>query len=77
MLLTLRRGLPKRADDVIMEGVGVGVCFMMTGREEGRGWPCSCSLISFMAMENSSRSILPSLVRSAKDLVEEMTGKEE
>lgn len=64
-----RRDSPKREDDVMMEGTGV--CFMMAGREGGRAWPWSCSLISFMAMENSNRSIRPSLVRSAKDLGEE------
>lgn len=44
---------------------------MIIGREEGRFRPCSLSLISFMAMENSSLSILPSLSVSARCLHEE------
>lgn len=44
---------------------------MMIGREEGRLRPWSLSLMSFMAMENSSLSILPSLSVSARCLHEE------
>jgi len=59
--------IPKRDDDVI---TGVGVCFMMAGRLDGRGWPCSSSLISFIAMENSNLSIFPSFPISASALKE-------
>lgn len=41
---------------------------MMIGRAEGRFWPCSLILISFMAIENSRRSIFPSLFMSARAL---------
>ena len=51
-------------------GAGTGGCFMMIGRAEGRGVPCSLSLISFIAMENSSLSIFPSLFISARALRE-------
>lgn len=49
-----------------MVGAGTGGCFMMIGRAVGRFCPCSFILISFMAIENSSRSILPSLFISAR-----------
>lgn len=49
-----------------MVGTGTGGCFMMMGRAVGRFCPCSFILISFMAIENSSRSILPSLFISAR-----------
>lgn len=48
---------------------------MMTGREEGKLRPWSLSLMSFMAIENSSLSILPSLSVSARCLHEEEGGK--
>lgn len=41
---------------------------MMIGREEGKLRPWSLSLMSFMAIENSSLSILPSLSVSARCL---------
>lgn len=44
---------------------------MMIGREEGKLRPWSLSLMSFMAIENSSLSILPSLSVSARCLQEE------
>lgn len=44
---------------------------MMIGREEGKLRPRSLSLMSFMAIENSSLSILPSLSVSARCLQEE------
>lgn len=51
-----------------MVGAGTGGCFMMIGRAVGRFCPCSFILISFMAIENSRRSILPSLFISARVL---------
>lgn len=48
-----------------------GNCFMTSGSEGGRLRPCSLSLMSFMAMENSSRSILPSMSKSARFLMRE------
>lgn len=62
--------LPNRAADRTV-GAEVGDCFMMIGREEGKLRPWSLSLMSFMAMENSSLSILPSLSVSARCLHEE------
>lgn len=57
---------------LLPKGVGGGNerggCFMEGGRVGGRGWPCSFSLISFMAIENSCISILPSLFMSARAL---------
>lgn len=50
---------------------------MMIGREEGKLRPWSLSLMSFMAMENSSLSILPSLSVSARCLHEVEGGKNE
>lgn len=44
---------------------------MMIGREEGKLRPWSLSLMSFMAIENSSLSIFPSLSVSARCLQEE------
>lgn len=44
---------------------------MMIGREGGKLRPWSLSLMSFMAIENSSLSILPSLSVSARCLQEE------
>lgn len=41
---------------------------MEGGKVGGSGWPCSFSLISFMAIENSCISILPSLFISARAL---------
>ena len=65
------RAVPKRTDDVIMEvGLEMGGCFMMIGRAGGRLRPCNFNLMSFMAMENSSLSILPSLSMSARALRE-------
>lgn len=59
--------IPKRAEeDAMGDGAGTGGCFMMRGRELGRLWPCSFIFISFMAMENSSWSIFPSLFMSAR-----------
>lgn len=62
--------LPKCELEMAIEGAWLvretGGCFMMIGRAEGRGVPWSLSLISFMAMENSSLSILPSLFMSAR-----------
>lgn len=43
---------------------------MMMGSADGSGVPCSLSLISFMAMENSNLSIFPSLFMSARVLTE-------
>lgn len=56
-----------------------GDCFMMRGSEGGRLRPCSWSLMSFIAMENSSRSILPSLSKSARFLSREscVTGSQQ
>lgn len=45
---------------------------MMIGRDEGKLRPWSLSLMSFMAIENSSLSILPSLSVSARCLREEV-----
>lgn len=66
-----------------MVGAGTGGCFMMMGRAEGRFWPCNFILISFMAIENSKRSIFPSLFISARALQQghkvhhqNLTGKE-
>lgn len=50
---------------------------MMIGSEEGKLRPWSLSLMSFMAMENSSLSILPSLSVSARCLHEVEEGKTE
>lgn len=59
--------IPKRADGAMIEAeLDRGDCFIMTGREEGRFRPCSLSLMSFIAIENSSLSIFPSLSMSAK-----------
>lgn len=49
-------------------GAGTGGCFMMIGKVERRGVPCSLSLMSFMEMENSNLSIFPSLFMSARAL---------
>lgn len=49
---------------------------MMIGREEGKLRPWSLSLMSFMAIENSSLSILPSLSVSARCLQEEEEERE-
>lgn len=57
-----------------MAGAGTGGCFMMMGRAVGRFCPCSFILISFMAIENSSRSILPSLFISARAQISASTG---
>lgn len=43
--------IPKRAD---ISGENTGVCFMTGGRTEGKCCPCNFSLMSFMAIENSS-----------------------
>lgn len=64
--------LPKRADEGMVEAeLERGGCFIMIGREEGKFRPCSLSLMSFIAMENSSLSIFPSLSMSARFLQEE------
>lgn len=49
-----------------MVGARTGGCFMMIGSDEGSGVPVSFSFISFIATENSSRSIFPSLFISAR-----------
>lgn len=49
-------------------GAGTGGCFMMIGSADGSEVPWSFSLMSFMAMENSNRSIFPSLFISARAL---------
>lgn len=49
-------------------GAGTGGCFMMMGRADGSDVPWSFSFMSFIAMENSSRSIFPSLFISARAL---------
>lgn len=64
------RSLPNRAAEGTV-GAELGDCFMMIGREEGKLRPWSLSLMSFMAIENSSLSILPSLSVSARRLHEE------
>lgn len=64
--------MPRGVADMI--GAGTGGCFMMIGRAEGRLCPCSFILISFMAIENSSRSILPSLFISARAQISASTG---
>lgn len=72
-----RGGRRLRSPNRAAEGTGgaeLGDCFMMIGREEGKLRPCSRSLMSFMAMENSSRSILPSLSVSARRLHGEEEG---
>lgn len=43
---------------------------MIVGKEEGKFHPCNLCLMSFMAMENSSLSIFPSLSKSDKFLQE-------
>lgn len=58
-------------------GAEPGDCFMTIGREEGKLRPWSLSLMSFMAIENSSLSILPSLSVSARCLQEEEEEEEE
>lgn len=59
--------IPNRADEGIFEPqLDAGGCFMTTGKEGGKFLPCSVSLMSFIAIENSSLSIFPSLSRSAK-----------
>lgn len=50
---------------------------MMIGRDAGKLRPWSLSLMSFMAIENSSLSILPSLSVSARCLQEEEQEKTE
>ena len=76
--LKLDTFLPKRADVGMVEAkLDTGDCFMMIGRDEGRFRPWSLSLMSFMAMENSSRSIFPSLSMSARFLEEEKEEEEE
>ena len=45
-----------------------GCCLMDIGNVNGSVTPCNLSLISFIAIENSSLSILPSAVRSANSL---------
>lgn len=55
---------------VLRMGTATGGCFMMMGSADGSGVPWSFSLMSFIAMENSSRSIFPSLFMSASDLRE-------
>lgn len=54
-------------------GIGTGGCFMMIGSAEGSGVPWSFSFMSFIAMENSNLSILPSLFISAKDHISART----
>lgn len=49
-------------------GAGTGGCFMMIGSADGSDVPWSFSLMSFIAMENSNLSILPSLFISARVL---------
>lgn len=49
-------------------GADTGGCFMMIGSAEGSAVPWSFSFMSFIAMENSSLSILPSLFISARAL---------
>lgn len=49
-----------------MVGARTGGCFIMIGSDEGSGVPVSFSFISFIATENSSRSIFPSLFISAR-----------
>lgn len=51
-----------------MVGARTGGCFMMIGSDDGSGVPVSFSFISFIATENSSRSIFPSLFISARVL---------
>lgn len=59
--------IPKRAEEgMLAPELDAGVCFMIIGRDEGRFLPWSLSLISFIAMENSNRSIFPSLSMSAR-----------
>lgn len=50
---------------------------MMMGSEEGKLRPWSLSLMSFMAIENSSLSIFPSLSVSARCLHEEEEEEED
>ncbi len=64
--------LPKRADEgMVGAELETGHCFMMTGKEEGKFCPWSLSLMSFIAMENSSLSIFPSVSMSARFLQEQ------
>lgn len=49
-------------------GAGTGGCFMMIGSAEGSSVPWSFSFMSFIAIENSSLSIFPSLFISARVL---------
>ena len=48
--------------------IATGCCFMTGGSAEGSWYPWSFSLMSFIAMENSTWSILPSLFISARAL---------
>lgn len=53
---------------LVRVGAGTGGCFMIIGSADGRDVPCSLSLMSFIAMENSNLSIFPSLFMSASAL---------
>lgn len=67
--------IPKRTDEGIIEAeLETGDCFMIIGREEGKFRPWSLSLMSFIAMENSSLSIFPSLSMSARFQISAKTG---
>lgn len=63
--------VPNRAEEAMVEPqLEAGGCFMTTGKAEGKLRPWSLSLMSFIAMENSTLSIFPSLSMSAKFLKE-------